>query len=161
MLCQGILLLRTFWVSKPSSVKQETEAKGEAINVSDRSNVVTACEFGGCLSVLISLWAWGGRKDLQPDVSLEPMSGFSLLLPIPGPNQNCALGRALQTLSAWSQTSKGTSCRALVVLRGFLEFLTVEQLILLLLLWDWEASHNKYMCLNNHSFSRAEAIMMT
>lgn len=54
-----------------------------------------------------------------------------------------------------------TNSLALTVLRDFLEFLAVEQLIPLLLLWDQEASHNKYVCLNNHSFSKAGVIMMT
>lgn len=67
--------------------QQETEVKFEAINVSDRSSVVTSQEFGGCLSVLLPLPAWGSRKDSQPDVFQEPLSGSSLEFPILGPKK--------------------------------------------------------------------------
>lgn len=67
--------------------QQETEVKFEAINVSDRSSVVTSREFGGCLSVLLPLPAWGSRKDSQPDVFQEALSGSSLEFPIPGPKK--------------------------------------------------------------------------
>jgi len=87
------------------------------------------------MSVLIPLWAWGSRKDLQPDVSLEPVIGSSLLLPSPGPKERRFPGlKVLATLSAkpcrpWPHGARpagSTNNRALMVLRDFLDFLAIE-----------------------------------
>lgn len=128
--------VRDLWLLKTLSLKQqETRMEGEAINVSDRSSVLTSWEFGGCPSMLIPLRAWGSGKDLQPDVSSKPVSGSSLLLPISGPKKKHFPGlKVLATFSAkpcrpWPPGAGPagiTNGRAIRVLRDFLEFLAVE-----------------------------------
>lgn len=132
--------------------------------------MVTSREFGELLSVLLPLKAWQRRKDLHLAwCVLRAWFGSSLEFPIPGPKTRHFLGlRLLAAFSAkpsagpghWSQTSSGTKSRALAGLRGLLQLLAGEELLPLLLLWDQEASHNKYLCLNNNLFSKVGAIVM-
>lgn len=107
----------------------------EVINVSDRSNVVTSWEFGQCPSVLMLLRIWGSRRDLRPDVSAKPISGFSLLLPIFAPKKRHFLGLKVLAMflaklcRPWppgAGPAGSSNSRALIVLRHFLEFLAVE-----------------------------------
>lgn len=94
--------------------QQETEVKFEAINVSDRSSVVTSWEFGGCLSVLLP------RRPGEAGRIHSPMCSKSLFqdphLNFPSLAQRKGTfwvwggwlyfqQSPLQTLATWSQTS--------------------------------------------------------